>query len=167
MARVDWITWKTETKEIINNETILDSLNKSINELNSILDNVYNNIKLEIDKGGLNNEALSLNGESPSMILSNKVLNNIEDIKAIEERLLDRINKQLLEQKKIEKEQLIDSISKKINEQDKILENTEALKNRITAENNVININEVNNTINVTKEKLNMLHERLEKAKAI
>ena len=38
---------------------------------------------------------------------------------------------------------------------------------RLTPDNNMVNANEVNNVINNTREKIKMLYERLEKAKAI
>ena len=167
MAKVDWITWKTETNEIIDSEKVNNTLNKSVTDMNSILDTVYNNVKTEVDKGGLDTESLNLNGESPSNVVANKVLKNIEDIRAIVNRLNNKVNNQVLEQKKIEKEQLISSIEEKIKEQENILSNTEALRDRITPDNNMVNANEVNNVINNTREKIKMLYERLEKAKAI
>ena len=144
MAKVDWITWKTETNEIIDSEKVNNTLNKSVTDMNSILDTVYNNVKTEVDKGGLDTESLNLNGESPSNVVANKVLKNIEDIRTIINRLNNKVNNQVLEQKKIEKEQLISSIEEKIKEQENILSNTDN-----------------------TREKIKMLYERLEKAKAI
>ena len=51
--------------------------------------------------------------------------------------------------------------------QEKILENTKALKDRLSTSNNLISSNDVNNVISATEEKITMLRERLEKAKAI
>lgn len=167
MSKVDWITWKTETNEIIDTEKVGNTLNKSVTDVNNIIDTVYNNVKNEVDKGGLDTESLNLNGESPSNVVANKVLKNIEDIRTTINKLNSKVNNQVLEQKKIEKEQLISSIEEKIKEQENILSNTESLRDRLTPDNNMVNANEVNNIINNTKEKIDMLYERLEKAKAI
>lgn len=167
MSKVDWITWKTETNEIIDTEKVGNTLNKSVTDINNIIDTVYNNVKNEVDKGGLDTESLNLNGESPSNVVANKVLKNIEDIRTTINKLNSKVNNQVLEQKKIEKEQLISSIEEKIKEQENILTNTESLRDRLTPDNNMVNANEVNNIINNTKEKIDMLYERLEKAKAI
>ena len=167
MAKVDWITWKTDVTDIINPEKVDNDLNKNISEINSIIDSIYDNVKVEVNKGGLSNTALNLNGESPSNVMADNILKNIEEIRMISNKLKDKINNQVVEQKKIEKNQLVTSIEEKITEQEKILENTEALKGRLTEGNNVVSVAEVDNVINITKEKINMLHERLEKAKAI
>lgn len=167
MAKVDWITWKTNTDEIINIEKVNNLLDKDIADLNNIIDNVYDNIKSEVDKGGLNSDSLSLNGESPSNVMANNILNNITEIRTIINNLSNKMSNQVLEQKKIEKEQLVTTIEEKIKEQERILENTELLRNRISAGSDVVNMNDVNNVISSTKEKLEMLYDRLEKAKAI
>ena len=167
MAKVDWITWKTNTDEIINIEKVNNMLDKDIADLNNIIDNVYDNIKSEVDKGGLNSDSLSLNGESPSNVMANNILNNITEIRTIINNLSNKMSNQVLEQKKIEKEQLVTTIEEKIKEQERILENTELLRNRISAGSDVVNMNDVNNVISSTKEKLEMLYDRLEKAKAI
>ncbi len=167
MAKVDWITWKTNTDEIINIEKVNNLLDKDIADLNNIIDNVYDNIKSEVDKGGLNSDSLSLNGESPSNVMANNILNNITEIRTIINNLSNKMSNQVLEQKKIEKEQLVTTIEEKIKEQERILENTKLLRNRISAGSDVVNMNDVNNVISSTKEKLEMLYDRLEKAKAI
>ena len=167
MAKVDWITWKTDTSDIINAEKVDNNLNKSISELNNIIDSIYDNIKIEKNNGGLSDTSLNLNGESPSSVMADNILKNIEEIRMISNKLKDRISNQVIEQKKIEKDQLITSIEEKIAEQEKILNNTESLKGRVTENNNVVSLSEVNNVISITKEKISMLYERLEKAKAI
>lgn len=167
MAKVDWITWKTEPKELINGENIKTDINKRITEFNTIIDNIYSNIKEEMDKGGLNKDALSINGESPNSVSANKVLTKIEVLKETTNKLTNKIVVQVEEQKEIEKKQLITAIEEKIAEQEKILENTKALKDRVAASNSLINSNDVNNIIIATNEKITILKERLERAKAI
>ncbi|MBQ6497431.1 MAG: hypothetical protein IJI58_01800 [Bacilli bacterium] len=167
MASVDWITWKTDAKELINSEQIEEVLTKKANVFNNSINNVYNSIKIETEKGGLNKESLSINGESPSNIAANKILKRIENIKVLMDKFNNKISTQVAEQKKIEKEQLITAIEEKIDEQERILQNTMSLRNRISTNNQVVDINDVNAIINVTNEKIAMLKERLEKAKAI
>ena len=167
MASVDWITWKTESKELINSEKVEENVIKKLTDLNNITNNIYDSIKVEAEKGGLNKESLSINGESPSNIMANDILNKIENIKSLTDKLSNKIKSQVTEQKEIEKEQLVNAIEEKIDEQERILQNTIALRNKITTNNKVVDINEVNNIISATNEKIIMLKERLEKAKAI
>ena len=167
MAKVDWITWKTDPKELINKDKIETELNKNISNLNGIVDNISSNLKIEIDKGGLNKEALTISGESPNNEMANRMIKKIEKIKETTTRLNNKIMSQVEEQKIIEKGQLVEAIEKKLAEQEKILENTKALKDRLSTSNNLISSNDVNNVISATEEKITMLRERLEKAKAI
>ena len=167
MAKVDWITWKTDTKELINTHKVELNLSRKIAELNNITNNVYNNVKLEIDKGGLSEDALDISGESPNNIIGNELLKRIDNIKLLTDKLKRKINTQVFEQKNIEKEQLIAAVENKIKEQEKILENTISLKDKLTADNNLISISEVESVIDSTNEKLTMLRGRLEQAKTI
>ena len=167
MAKVDWITWKTDPKELIDKEKIESDLNNKTTEINSIMDNLSNSLKLEVEKGGLNKESLHINGETPGNEVANKILNKIEVIKNINTKLNNKIMDQANKQKQVEKEQLITAIEEKVIEQEKILENTKALRDRLTANNGLISSNEVESIIHTTEEKITMLKERLERAKAI
>lgn len=167
MSKVDWITWKTDTKELIDLETINKNVNNKISEINSITNNVYENIKSEIDKGGLTDESLSIDGTAPHNTAASKIIKKIENIKAISEQLKEQINSQILEQKESEKEQLIKAIEEKVVEQEKILENSISLKNKITASNTTVGIKEVEDIINSTNNRLSMLRGRLEQVKEI
>ena len=167
MSKVDWITWKTDPKELIDSETINRNVNNKISEINSITNNIYENIKSEIDKGGLTDESLSIDGKSPHNTVANRIIKKIDDIKTISEQLKEQINSQVLEQKNSEKEQLIKAIEEKISEQEKILENSISLKNKITASNTTVGIKEVEEIINSTNNRLSMLRGRLEQAKEI
>ena len=167
MSKVDWITWKTDPKELIDSETINRNVNNKISEINSITNNIYENIKSEIDKGGLTDESLSIDGTSPHNTAANRIIKKIDDIKTISEQLKEQINSQVLEQKNSEKEQLIKAIEEKISEQEKILENSISLKNKITASNTTVGIKEVEEIINSTNNRLSMLRGRLEQAKEI
>lgn len=167
MSKVDWITWKTDSKELINTEKLNSNLNEKISELNSILDNISSNLKVETEKGGLSKEALTISNESPSNEVANKIIDKIEIIKGITNQLKSKVLNQANEQKEIEKKQLIEVIEEKIVEQEKILENTKSLKERLTTGNSLISNSDVNNIIIATEEKISMLKERLEKAKVI
>lgn len=167
MSKVDWITWKTDSKELLDSETINRNVNNKISEINSITNNIYENIKSEIDKGGLTDESLSIDGTSPHNTVANRIIKKIDDIKTISEQLKEQINSQVLEQKNSEKEQLIKAIEEKISEQEKILENSISLKNKITASNTTVGIKEVEEIINSTNNRLSMLRGRLEQAKEI
>lgn len=167
MSKVDWITWKTDSKELINTEKLNSDLNEKISELNSILDNISNNLKVEAEKGGLSKEALTISSESPSNEVANKIIDKIESIKGITNQLKGKVINQANEQKEIEKKQLIEVIEEKIVEQEKILENTKGLKERLTTGNSLVSNSDVNNIIMATEEKITMLKERLEKAKAV
>lgn len=168
MSKVDWITWRTNPKEIINPEVINENLaNYTTNFKNLINNNIYENIKLEIDKGGLNDKSLNLNGISPSSVGTNNVINKINSLINNIDILKEKIVLEAEEQKQLEKEELIDAITKKIEEQKKILENTNNLKNKLTTSNDVISLEEVNKTIEITEERISLLNEKLEKAKMI
>ena len=71
------------------------------------------------------------------------------------------------EQKKTEKNDLIVAIEEKIAEEKKILENTELLKSRITSSNQVVSLEEVEEIIKMSHDKINRLQEKLELAKNI
>ena len=112
MAKVDWITWKTDPKELIDKEKIESNLNNKTTEINSIMDNLSNSLKLEVEKGGLNKESLHINGETPGNEVANKILNKIEVIKNINTKLNNKIMDQANKQKQVEKEQLIKPVIK-------------------------------------------------------
>ena len=59
MSKVDWITWKTNPKEIINPNIIDDNIQDSFNNYNEYMNPlIYDQIKHEIDKGILGKESL-------------------------------------------------------------------------------------------------------------
>ena len=65
MAKVDWISWKTETDEIINPEKIFEEVSTIYNEFKNNIDKeVKSKLLDEIANGGLNeNEELSSEDE--------------------------------------------------------------------------------------------------------
>ena len=128
---------------------------------------VYEGVKHEIEKGGLSKASFDIAGVSPANENAIKILNTIDEIKATMNNLKEIIEAQANEQKKIEKEQLIEALEEKIKEEEKILKNTEKLKERITEDNTLITISEINDMIDNNKERIRRLAERLEAAKAI
>lgn len=168
MAKVDWITWKTNPKEIIDPEIINEEISKNIMNFDSFIkSNIYQDLKIEVEKGGLKEDSLNLNGTSPVNMSANKILAKIDNIINNTEKLKSSIYTQALNQKELEKSQLIDAIEGKIREQKSILENTENLKNRLAGSNDVVSMEEIEKTLNATNEKIKMLTEKLEEARAI
>ena len=80
---------------------------------------------------------------------------------------INNIKSSTEEQKKLEKNDLIKAIEDKIAEEKKILDNTELLKSRISMSNQVVSIEEVEEIIKISHDKINRLQERLEIAKNI
>ena len=168
MSKVDWITWKTNPSEIINPDKTVEKLSDRFQDYHTYMTTtVYEGIKQEVEKGGLSKASFDIAGVSPANENAIKILNTIDEIKATMNNLKEIIEDQANKQKEIEKEQLIEAIEEKIKEEEKILENTEKLKERLTEENTLITISEVNDMIDNNKERIRRLAERLEAAKAI
>ncbi len=168
MAKVDWITWNTDTKEIINPDNTVEKLLETYQNYNNFIhSHIYESMKQEIQIGGLDKTSLNLYGESPTNEKAIRIINRIDEISLIFNRLIDSIKKTTEEQKRIEKEELIQAIEKRITEEKKILENTELLKQKIMVSNQTISIEEVEDIITTSKDKIKRLEERLELAKSI
>lgn len=168
MAKVDWITWKTDTSEIINPEKLSEKLNELFSNCESSINSItYDQIRHEINRGGLDSDSLNIAGESPAKELSISITNSIETLEASINRFKKQIINNASEQKEIEKQQLIQAIEEKIEEEKKKLENTAILKEKISKASSLVNIFQINNIIDNTNERINRLEERLEKAKAL
>ena len=168
MAKVDWITWKTDISEIINPDKILENLNDLFNDYNCYMNSVvYEELNHEVTVGGLDKYSLNIVGTSPANETALNILNRIDDIKTAIENLKNKVYNSAVDQKEIEKKQLISCIEEKILEEEKILSNTVSLRERISTSTEIVDINTVNDIIEVTNEKINKLKERLELAKSI
>ena len=168
MAKVDWITWKTDTREIINPDDIMQKINEVFQNYNVYMNSiVYEGIHREMISGGLDQSSLNVSGVSPANESAISIIRNIEDIKKTIEELKNKIYKSTLEQKKIEKEQLIKAIEDKIDEEKNILKNTNILKDKIIRSNNVVSVKDVDDIIDSSNEKIKRLEERLAKAQEI
>jgi hypothetical protein len=168
MAKVDWITWNTDPKEIINPEKRMEKISEIYQDFsNYIHTNIYEVIKQEIQQGGLDKISLNLFGFSPTNEKATSIINRMDEISITYDRLSQNIKKSLIDQKETEKKELIESITEKIAEEQKILENTELLKNRLSSDNNMITKEEIDDIINTCHDKIKRLKEKLEQAKAI
>ena len=168
MAKVDWITWKTDISEIINPDKILENLNDLFNDYNCYMNSVvYEELNHEVTVGGLDKYSLNIVGTSPANETALNILNRIDGIKTTIENLKNKVYNSAVEQKNIEKQQLINCIEEKILEEEKILSNTVSLRERISTNTEIVDINTVNDIIEITNEKINKLKERLELAKSI
>ena len=168
MAKVDWITWKTDTNEIINPSISLDKINDIYNDYDSYMNSiVYEGIKHEIIKGGLDSDSLNIVGVSPANDSANNIINSIENVKNMMNTLKNEIYLDCLRQKSIEKQQLMIAIEDKIKEEKNILRNTNILRDKILNSNSVLNIEEVDSIIEITNERIRRLEERLENARSL
>ena len=168
MPKVDWITWKTDSKEIINSNIVIEQISEKIQDYNVYTHSViYEELRHELEKGGLRKEVLSLNGSSPANEKALKILDNLDDIKNLTERMKEKIKESLEEQKQIEKEQLIQAIESKIEEENKIKENTVLLNERLQSQNQYLKKEEVEDIIENTNDRIHQLEKRLEIAKSL
>ena len=167
MAKVDWITWKTDCSEIINPK-VTEDVNTNIQKFTNIMMNdIYKSIEREKTTGGLNEKSLNLNGVSPSSLNSDKILSKIESVLDDVNSLKKMINKQVQEQKEIEKNQLITAIKEKITEQERILDNTKKLRERINSSNEIVSVQDVDNIIETTSERIKFLTNKLTEVEAL
>lgn len=168
MPKVDWITWKTDVSEIINPDKIMEKMDNLFEDYSCYINAlVYEELKHELQFGGLDKLSLNILGTSPANEKAIRILNNIDDVKENFEKLKNNIYNSAIEQKKTEKEQLVKAIEEKIFEEEKILNNTLNLKDRISTSNELVDIETINNVISTTSDKINKLKERLELAKGI
>lgn len=168
MPKVDWITWKTNTKEIINPQIIMDQIEEKIKEYhNYTTTRIYNSILYEIEKGGLNKESLKIDGMTIANSQAKKILQNLSDINTEIEKMLKKVKASSEEQKKIEKEQLIKEIELKIAEEEKIRDNTISFNDKLQPNNIIMDKNAIQDIIDSSNERIKELKSRLERAKAL
>ena len=156
MSKVDWINWKTEPKEVINPQLIEEKMNEEFNNYNSYMNPViYEQLKYEMNKGGLGKNSLITNNSSPANEMSLEIINTIDNIKKIYNNLLVEVKRNAEEQKQIEKHQLIKAINERIDEEKELLKTIE--------NNNASNIFNISKEeyIFITNERINKLQERL------
>jgi hypothetical protein len=118
MSKVDWITWKTDSSEIINPAKLTDKINDLYTDFNSYMNPViYENIKYETINGGLDKSSINIMGSTPANEMAINILNNIDEMKSTLENIKLHVENLASEQKEIEKNQLINAIEEKIEEE--------------------------------------------------
>ena len=168
MAKVDWITWKTESKDIIDSEKILEEINNKIAKYNTYTDLIINEgLQYEIGQGGLTEDALILNGVSPAHEKALEIMNNLEEIQNLIHSLNNKIKTSVEDQRQIEKQQLIEAIQTKIEEEEKVKNNTVSFNNKLQTKNPIIDKTAVEDIIETTNQRINQLKEKLEIVKAM
>lgn len=160
MAKVDWITWKTDPSEIINPKLVNEKIDELfLNYDNYMKPSIYDEMKKEIIEGGLSEGAYSIANSNPINTLAVDILGKIDDIESTVEKIKNSITNTLIEQKESEKEQLISAVREKI-----LIE--EELKRRIETNENVrANImalgNDPDDIIDIINDRLNRLNSKL------
>ena len=167
MAKVDWITWKTNKDEIINPNAILNKVNDRVDDNNLINNRIKDILTSEVYRGGLDCNSLSIMGTSPANEKAKKIINNINDMQNIMDRIKENIYTSTQEQKKIEKEELIESIQTKLLEEEKILNNKLSIREKLDSINTLLSKRELDSIIESSNDRINKLKERLDSAKSL
>ncbi|MBR3210424.1 MAG: hypothetical protein IKF71_00605 [Bacilli bacterium] len=165
MSKVDWITWKTDPKEIINPKKIEEEINEYYHNYESYMNSmVYDQLYTEIKRGGLSKEAFHVSGISPANEMAIEIINAIDEIKETMKRLMDSVREVTANQKEIEKRQLIDAIEEKIEKEKKLLEAVDSNKDMSNPTETEKNKEDRKYIIN---DRIKKLYERLDIAKSL
>lgn len=166
MAKVDWITWKTDPNEIINPDKIEEEMNEYFKNYDSYMNSMIDEqLKDEMSKGGLTKDAFNVSGISPANEMASDIVRKIEEIKETMKSLQDNIREAATTQKEIEKQQLITAIEDKLNKERvflKTIESRTGIKSRIEelGEN-------PDDIIYIINDRIKKLTERLDIAKSL
>lgn len=166
MSKVDWITWKTDPSEIIDPKDIENKIDNSFYDYNTYIHPiVYEQIKYELNDGGLTKNSFNIMGKSPARKLAKEIIEDIDIIEKTINNMRSVLSDQALEQRKIEKNQLITSIEKKI-ESEKII--LRSVNTNIDIKNHIVNIGgNPEDVIDIVNNRIKQLNERLEIAKRL
>lgn len=166
MSKVDWITWKTNPKEIINPNIIEDNIQESFNNYNEYMSPlIYDRIKYEIDKGILGKESLIIIGDTTLNKIAVDILNKIDEIKLTIENLQKSAKNSSEVQKQIEKQQLIIEINNKIEHEKETL--NQVLTNENVQQHIIKSGGLPEEVVYILEYRINKLKERLEMAKVL
>ena len=166
MSKVDWITWKTNPKEIINPNIIEDNIQESFNSYNEYMSPlIYDQIKYEIDKGILGKENLIIIGDTPLNKIAVDILNKIDEIKLTIENLQKSAKNSSEVQKQIEKQQLITEINNKIEHEKETL--NQVLTNENVQQHIIKSGGLPEEVVYILEYRINKLKERLDMAKVL
>ena len=165
MAKVDWITWKTNTDEIIDPNKIEQAISSKFNDYNRFMNTIiYEQIKSDSKNGGLDKESIVINDSSTAHEQVNKILNRIENVKTKYNMLINSIKNNANEQKEIEKNQLIEILENKIKEE-KV--NLEMINNNLVIHDELLCKMSKEECITEIKRRITELEERLNKVKEL
>lgn len=168
MAKVDWITWKTEAKDIIDPDKIFEEVSNKVKEYNTYAKTIiYDGLQHEIKEGGLTSDSLVLNDTSLAHEKALTIIDNLEEMQALIQILKTKVKNSTNEQKEIEKQQLIEALQIKIEEEEKVKNNTTSLNDKLQSDNSTINKDTVENILENSNQKINQLKEKLELIKAM
>lgn len=166
MAKVDWITWKTDPKEIINPEKIREEMEEYYDNYESFMSPlIYDQLNNEVKRGGLTKEAFNVSGISPANEMAEDILRKIEEVKHTMDNLKEIVTDIAKEQKKTEKQQLIDAIEEKIKKEKLFLKNIEEREN---VKDNITKMgSNPEDIISIINDRIHKLTERLNQAQSL
>lgn len=168
MARVDWINWKTDPKDIINPEHIQEEIDNRFQEYKKdIYLGIYETLKEEMTSGGLDLLSFNIFGSHPANDKANEIIYKIDNINKKMEIIKKQVYQESLKQKQIEKTQLVSCLEEKILEEEKVLDTMIKLGERAYNNETIIDFDEIESITKDTIEKISYLNERLEIAKNI
>ncbi len=168
MSKVDWITWKTNPNELINPNTVLIKIEELSSDFYQYLNHsIYEVLEREISTGGLNKSSFNIVGTSPANEIAERILEKMNQISQILNKLYTNLLESCKEQRKEEKKQLTKSIEDKILEEEKILDNTLKLQEKIRNNPMMQQELQLDNIIELTKERINKLKKLLEDANSV
>ena len=168
MAKVDWITWKTDKNEIINPDNIEKNVAEFFSEFDHYINSIaYNELHDEIVTGGLNESAFNVMGVSPANEEAERIIDSIERMNEIVNKIKSDIYKSTIDQKNIEKQQLIDSLQNKILEEENKMNNALKLKDKLQTNSDIISFTDIDDVIQISAERIKVLKERLDVAQTL
>lgn len=168
MAKVDWITWKTNQNELMNPKEVVENVEELFTEYDHYINSiVYDGIQEEISKGGLTEGVFNIMGVSPANEEAKLILDSIEVINEIVSGLKSKVSENVSEQKNIEKQQLIDEIQNKILEEENKMNNALNLRDKLQGGSDVVSISDVNDVIELAADRIKLLKEKLDVVQAL
>lgn len=168
MSKVDWINWKTDPKELIKPDIILEKIEDIYSNYKCYMNSVvYESINHELTLGGLNKTSFNVAGTSPANENAEQIIEKIDNINIRMNILYEKILECCTNQRKEEKKQLIISIEDKIKEEEKIIENTINLKEKTNNNPSLQEELQIDDIIKITEDRIHKLKERLDAANSI
>ena len=159
MAKVDWITWKTEPEEVISPDKVEEKIQQYFDDYYTCMKpTIYEEIKAEMAKGGLSKDAFNVSGKSPSNEIALEIIQKIDEISEIFNSLKTKIRISTEEQKHVEKEQLVDVIQQKIAADEEVIKN---MSNQIDSNDSSIASNTREDILYISANRIDKLNDKL------